>query len=103
MSRLIYALILLVLMVVFAGFAAINREVVRVNFDFLSPRDSLLSFEAPLFLVIVGAGLIGMAFGVVLPLLDLLRKKQRAWREKLWKQENKNLKEGLKSSEDKMV
>ena len=97
MTRLISALIFLVLMVAFAGFAVINREIVRVNFDFLSPQEELLSFEAPLFLVILGAGLIGMALGVILPLLDLLRKKQMAWREKLWQQKQKNLNRDIKS------
>ncbi len=90
MSRLIYALILLVLAVAFAGFAIVNRQIVKVNLNFLSPVNEALSFEAPLFLVILSAGLIGMAFGMILPLLDLLRKKQMAWREKLWQQKQKN-------------
>ena len=90
MLRLISASMLLIVMLIFSVFAIINRDLVRVNFDFFSLFDmdvsqpqAFLVIEAPLFLIVFAAVLIGMCVGMLLPLMNFFRKKSRALQEKL--------------------
>ncbi len=61
--RLLRYLILFVIAIVAIAFAVANRHMVRFVLDPITGPDSILSFEAPLFIFLFGSLLIGFTIG----------------------------------------
>lgn len=90
MLRLMVALILFALILIFSTFAVINRAFVVVHFDFWnllldvqSIENNPFVFQVPLFIIAFVAGLLGMIIGALLPALGFVRKKRLAYQKKI--------------------
>lgn len=95
MLRLLSAVLLLALILIFSVFAIANREIVVVGFDFWNLtsgtvdseglRSSPFLFEVPLYLVVFIAGLLGLFIGMLLPFLGFVRRTRLQLKKKLEK------------------
>ena len=63
LRRIINALVVLPLAIVFVIFAVANRHMVRVSLDPFNSADPALSFSMPLFILILLAAIAGVAAG----------------------------------------
>ena len=63
LRKIFNGLVLLPLAIVFVIFAVANRHLVKVSFDPINGTDPALSLSMPLFVVIVLAGIAGVAAG----------------------------------------
>jgi uncharacterized integral membrane protein len=63
MRRFFNAVVLIPLAVIFVIFAVANRHLVRVSFDPFNSHDPALSFELPLFVVIIAVAILGVVAG----------------------------------------
>jgi uncharacterized integral membrane protein len=63
MRKLFNAAVLIPLGVIFVVFAVANRHDVTVSFDPFNSHDSALSLTLPLFVVIIGVAILGVAAG----------------------------------------
>jgi uncharacterized integral membrane protein len=63
MRKFFNAIVLIPLGVILVVFAVANRHMVTVSLDPLSSRDPALSFDLPLFVVIVAAAILGVVAG----------------------------------------
>jgi uncharacterized integral membrane protein len=63
MRKFLNAVVLIPLAVIFVVFAVANRHMVTVSFDPFNSRDPALSFDAPLFAVIIMVAVLGVVAG----------------------------------------
>jgi len=63
MRRFFNAVVLIPLGVIFVVFAVANRHMVTVSFDPFNSHDSALSFDLPLFVVIIAVAILGVVAG----------------------------------------
>ncbi|MFO1088821.1 MAG: lipopolysaccharide assembly protein LapA domain-containing protein [Hyphomicrobiales bacterium] len=63
MKRLLSRFVVLVAMVALVAFALANRQVIRVNFDPLTPDTPWLALDVPLWLAMFAAILVGLLAG----------------------------------------
>jgi uncharacterized integral membrane protein len=63
MRKFLNAVVLIPLAVIFVVFAVANRHFVTVSFDPFNSRDPALSFDAPLFAVIILVAVLGVVAG----------------------------------------
>ena len=63
MRKFLNAVVLIPLGVIFVVFAVANRHEVRVSFDPFNSSDPALSFELPLFVVIIAVAILGVVAG----------------------------------------
>ena len=87
MIRFIKYIILLPIMVVFAGFMLSNRHSVLINFDPFNSETPFYAIELPLYLVMIGTMVIGILFGGIVDWLN-----QRKYRKSARVERNKNRK-----------
>lgn len=63
MRRFLNAVVLIPLAVIFVVFAVANRHEVTISFDPFNSHDSALSFELPLFVLIIAVAILGVVAG----------------------------------------
>jgi uncharacterized integral membrane protein len=75
MRKFLNAVVLIPLGVIFVVFAVANHHEVRVSFDPFNSSDPALSFELPLFVVIIAVAILGVVAGGIATWFG-----QRRWR-----------------------